>query len=171
MNGQGMTLFEVLVVMVIVGILLVIGMLSYRGMQQRYNVEKQAKEIYTDMVNARLRAIQRDRVQFAVFSSVSPTMYRIYEDGPMPNGDGAPNAATDLLITTYVLLPTYSLSLSTNPSMTLIQFSTKGLVDPSDTGPIRITPTAGGEYDCIFVDQIKTSMGKWNDTTNNCDIK
>ena len=160
---KGMTLFEVLVVMVIMGLLMGIAMLSFHNMQQRYNVEQQVKQLYSDVMNSRVRAVQRDRMQFVTFSGPTNTSYSVYEDGPPPDGNGLFSAATDSLVGTYNLLPTYSAVLS-NPSMTLLQFSAQGLLVSPPPGTITITPSAGGEYDCIFVDQIKTGMGQWNGT-------
>ncbi len=160
---EGFTLFEVLIVMVIMGILMGIGALSFRGMQQRYTVERQVKQMYTDLMNARLRAVQRDRMQFVAFPT--STGYSVYEEPD--GGNGVFSSATDSLVSTNALQTSYSIV--SVPAITLMTFSTKGLLDPTQAGTILITPTAGGEYDCISIDQIKTGMGQWNGTQ--CVIK
>jgi len=158
----GFTLIEMLIVIGVMAILIGIGALSYTNMQQRYNVERQVKQMYTELMNARLRAVQRDRMHFVTFPTLTSTSYSVYEDGPPPDGDGLFTTATDSLVSQNVLLASYSAVLS-NASLTLVQFTSKGLLSASTpTGYIRITPTAGGEYDCVFIDQIKTGMGQWN---------
>jgi hypothetical protein len=115
-------------------------------------------------MNTRIKAMRRSRVHFAAFASAaSSTMYRIYEDGPPPQGDGQFSPATDALVGTYFVQTPYHMVLS-RPSMTLITFTTKGMLDSGVTGTIWMTPDAGGEYDCVALDQIKTFMGKWNGT-------
>ncbi len=168
-SNEGFTLVEVLVVMIIMGILLGMAMFSIGSMRQRYSVEKQTKEIYMDLMGTRLRALQSTRDQFVSLQS-GTTTYQVYADGLTVGADGTFSAATDSLISTYALLPSYTMTLS-NPALTVIQFNPRGLVDPAQTVSIRINPTAGGEYDCIVVDQLRTGMGKWNDTTSSCDVK
>jgi prepilin-type N-terminal cleavage/methylation domain-containing protein len=158
---RGVTLIELIVVMVIIGVLIGIAAVSYQNMRQRYAIEKQVKEMYTDLMNARLRAVQHDRMQFVVFPTL--TGYSVYEDGPPPDGnEGFDGTGTDLLVSSTSLLPSYSAIMS-DPSLTLVKFTTKGLLSASTpTGSIRISPTAGGEYDCVFLDKIITGMGQWN---------
>ena len=155
---------ELIVVIVIMGVLLTMATLSYQTLQLRYDVEQKVKKMYTDLMNTRIRAMQRGRDHFV--SLASANAYSVYEDGPAPDGDGSFNTANDTLLSTQSVAP-YTLVLSTG-TMTLVQFNSKGLVTGT-TGWVRINSTADGEYDCIFVDQIKTGMGKINGA--NCTIK
>jgi prepilin-type N-terminal cleavage/methylation domain-containing protein len=164
-NKQGMTLIELIIVIMILGILITLGMLSYQGIQQRADVEQKVKRMYADLMSTRIRAMQRSRDHFVSLPSGS-TIYRIYEDGPAPDGDGTFNTADDTLLSSYSVAP-YTMVLST-PTLTLVQFDSKGLVTGT-TGWVRINTTISGEYDCIFIAQIKTAMGKINGA--NCDIK
>jgi len=102
-NEKGFSLLELIVVMTIMGTLLAMATLSYRNLQRNYDVERQVKQLHTDVVNARLRAMQHDRDHF--ISLASATIYRIYEDGPPPNGNGEFSAATASLLSTQSLLP------------------------------------------------------------------
>jgi prepilin-type N-terminal cleavage/methylation domain-containing protein len=164
-NKKGFTLVELIVVIMIMGVLITLAMLSYQGIQQRSDLDQKVKRMYADLMSTRIRAMQRNRDHFVSLPSGS-TIYRIYEDGPAPDGDGSFNTANDTLLSTYSVAP-YTLVLST-PTLTLVQFDSKGLVTGT-TGWVRINTTISGEYDCIFIDRIKTGMGKINGA--NCDIK
>ena len=164
-NEKGLTVIELVAVMVLMGILITMAMISYQTMQQRYQVEQKVKQMYTDLMNTRVRAMQRGRDHFVTMAT-GTTAYRIYEDTFIsPDGNGAFDGG-DALLTTQSTAP-YTLVLST-ASLTLVQFNSKGLV-AGTTGWVKINTTVSGEYDCIQIDQIRTGMGKINGA--NCVVK
>jgi len=174
-NDKGFTLTELIVVVAILGILLGMGLLSYRGMMDRYNIEKQMKEMHVDLMNARLRAMQRNRIHFVTFTS---TQYAVYEDtSPTPDGNTFFEIANDSLIMQKSLTPKYSITLSpvstqwsaATPSSPL-QFNGRGLLDTSatTTGTVRVTLQADGEYDCIAISEVRNALGKWDGTNGIC---
>lgn len=166
MNKKGFTLVELIVVIAIMGVLITMAMFSYQTIQQRADVEQKVKRMYTDLMNTRIRAMQRGREHF-VFMPTGATTYSMYEDTfTAPDGDGDPNTANDTLLSSQSVAP-YTLVLQT-ADMSPVRFNSKGLVT-SPTGWVRIDSTAGGEYDCIEIGQIKRGMGKMNGT--NCDVK
>lgn len=166
MNKQGFTIIELIVVLVIMGILIAMATLSYQSLQQRADVEQKVKRMYTDLMNTRIRAMQRGRIHFVTMTT-GATTYSIYEDTfTAPDGDGVPDTAKDTLLSSQSVAP-YTLELQT-AAMSPVQFNTKGLVSGT-TGWVRINATTIGEYDCIFIDQIRTGMGKMNGA--NCDVK
>ena len=167
-NDKGFTMVDILMVVAILGILLGIGFFSYRGMMNRYNVEKQMKEMYVDLMSARIRAMQRNRIHFVTFTS---TQYAVYEDtSPTPDGDGLFSAATDSLVMQKSLMPNFPIVRSPDPNQwsnaSPLQLNAKGLLDTSvtTTGTVRVTVEANGEYDCIAISEIRSSLGKWDGT-------
>jgi prepilin-type N-terminal cleavage/methylation domain-containing protein len=166
-NKRGFTIVELIVVIAIMSILLAMAFLSYKDIQQRNDVEQKVKIMYAELMNVRIRAMQRGRDHFVTLPTGS-TMYRIYEDGPAPDGDSSFNTASDTLLSLQSVAP-YTLVLST-ATISLVQFTAKGLLSAgTPTGWVRINATTTGEYDCIFIDQIRTGMGKMNGA--NCIIK
>jgi hypothetical protein len=91
----------------------------------------------------------------------------MYEDTfTSPDGNGVLDMANDTQLSSQSVVP-YTLVLQ-SAAVSPVQFNSKGLVT-TQTGWVRINSTADGEYDCIFIDQIRTGMGKMNGT--NCIVK
>lgn len=160
-HERGFTLAELMVVIAVIGILLGIAAVSYKSMQERYTVEQEIKGIYADVMNARMQAMQQSSALFTVFTT---TQYTVYKDSsPAPDGNGALDPASDTVVLRKSLSPKYPL-LATWPTASPLRFSSKGLVATGSSGTVRLSTTAESEYDCIFVEEIKTTLGKWNGT-------
>jgi Tfp pilus assembly protein FimT len=157
---------DILMVVAILGILLGIGFFSYRGMMDRYNVEKQIKEMYVDLMSARIRAMQRNRIHFVTFT---PTQYAVYEDtSPVPDGDGILTIGADTQILQKSLMTNFPITYPAawNNNASLLQFTSKGFLatNVTTTGTVRVTVEANGEYDCMAISEIRNALGKWDGT-------
>jgi prepilin-type N-terminal cleavage/methylation domain-containing protein len=173
----GVTLVELLVVISIVAILAVALGFNYSGWSARYKVESQVKQLYSDLVGARLRAMERGMTVFTDFTD--STHYRVIED---TNGNAVVDAApTDTLLTGYPKAVDYPVSASsvdnsTSPATVtsqaigsvVISFDRRGLLScptlftlgTQTRGVISFASTASPDYDCITISQTIISMGQ-----------
>ena len=159
MKNRGITLIELIVAVSIVGILAAAFAFEFQGWMGTYKVESQIKEMYVDLLNARTRAMQKNRMHFV---SLVTTQYTIYEDtNTAPNGNKTLETATpgDTLVLQKNLNPEYSITWTTgNP----VRFDTKGFIPLTDTGSIRVSSSSNADYDCIVLAETRINMGKWN---------
>ena len=169
MDKRGFTIVELLIVIAILATLLGIATLSYNSVMDRLYAEKQMKEMFTDLMNARVRAMQRNRPHFVVFTA---SQYTVYEDmDPAPDGDGTLTVGADTMIQQKNLMPKYPLTWPADwTAASPLQFNGKGLIPTDVVGGIppwtvRISTPTSGEYDCIKVSEIKITMGKWDGAT------
>ena len=165
-NNSGFTLLELLIVGIIIAILLGIAAISGRAWLNKYRVETQTKEMYTDLMNARLRAMQRNRTFFVVMAA---TQYTVYEDtNPAPDGDGVLQLANDTRFLRKNLDANFALTIPPLVAATSINFDSKGLASIPPGGPInapqtiRVTAGFNAAYNCIVIELTRITMGAWN---------
>ena len=76
-NNKGITLVEILVVMVICGILAGIAAPNLTNLIRKGRIENQARQIYSDLTNTRIMAMNRNMMHFF---RISGNSYKIYAD-------------------------------------------------------------------------------------------
>jgi prepilin-type N-terminal cleavage/methylation domain-containing protein len=169
MNDKGVSLVELVVVIAVIGILAVALSFTYQGWMGRYKVESAVKDLYSDLMDARARAMDRNATYLVDFPAIAAcpsgkSCYRIANDTPPTgNGDGA--------IQNAEVLPTFPKTVDyTINGGVLITFDSKGLiysgVPPvllSATLPpvtISLTSTVNPDYDCINLYPTKIVMGQ-----------
>lgn len=158
MDNRGFTLIELLIVVVVIGILSLVLGTSFQGTTAGYRIEDEVKELHADLMTARSRALNLQRVQFVV---VGAGTYQIYDDA---NQNGALNigAGDTALFTTAKLL---SDNIIAGAGTGTYVMNTRGMVVIPAPVPIRFNITTfTPDYDCILLSQTRINMGKWNGT-------
>ena len=177
-DKKGVTLVELLVVMTIMVILSGIGF-SMRSWQNKYKVEKETDILYTDILNAKVRAIQTNRIHFVFMSSnvvggKTTYFYYVVDDtATAPDGDrtmfiSGANADTKLFQRTI----SYPFSITSSAGVIArFEFTKDGMLMNQSWVSIRLVNTFKPDYDCIYLDLTRTRMGAWDTSTSTCVLK
>jgi len=152
MKEDGMTLIELLVTVSVAIIIIVALGFEFQGWMGGYNIESQAKEMYADLMNARARAMERNRCHFVV---VTANNYQIFEDA---NENCQYNAGTDTALTAFTNPKTLTYTSNWTGTVTM---DTRGIVSPNNTIRFNIGSSTP-DYDCIVLYSTRINMGKWN---------
>jgi prepilin-type N-terminal cleavage/methylation domain-containing protein len=154
-HNEGVTLIELLVVISVITILVVALGFSFHGWRGRYKVESEMKEMYVDLMNARARALQRNRMHFVSLTAAS---YTIYEDTvPAPDGDGNLDTATDIQVVAKNFEPSHPLTWN---GAARIDFTQRGFSNVEET--ICSNTDFDSDYDCIIISNSRINLGKLN---------
>ncbi|NOY65407.1 MAG: hypothetical protein GXO97_08450 [Nitrospirae bacterium] len=155
-NNKGFTLTELLIIIAIMVALLSLAGYAYNAYMVRYNIEKEIKEIYADLMTARMRALQQNQQYLIQFGTSSYTTYIDNdEDGQLDNpGD---TLVGDLSKSGL----SYNLAWNFG---SIITFDSKGLSNVNGSVWISLPNNKpnDSEYDCINISRTRIKMGKRN---------
>jgi type IV fimbrial biogenesis protein FimT len=157
MKNRGFALAEVLVVITIIGILAAIAAVDYRNWVVRASIERQIKEMHTDLMQARLQSMHRNRMHFV---SLGPQAYRIIDD----RDDSGRREDHDPVVVDKSGLK-HSINWS-GVTDTQITFNKKGLSQDNKT--ICIYSDAGAAFDCLIISASRINLGKIKDQSSRC---
>lgn len=156
MDIRGFTLMEMVTVLSILAILLAIGTLDLSAMQKKYSIEKQTKELFTDIANLRLKAIHGKRLHRLTLQTNGISCQSFSrEDETLASG-------------TTVLSRTlhYAITKENGDPLagTNIDFDFRGFTRNAFT--IRVASESGdAPFDCILIAESRTNLGKMNGGT------
>ncbi|MBI5640676.1 MAG: prepilin-type N-terminal cleavage/methylation domain-containing protein [Nitrospirae bacterium] len=196
MNNRGVTLMELMVVLAVIAILAISLGFSYQGWMGKYKVEKAVKDIYSDLMDARTRAMKTNHMHFATFDPPAGSIwfYSIHED--TKNILPAPPTAEDFILQTpaetlemfpkgieYQInwnggFPAVISGTNTNAH---IAFNKRGMISfagldptkpcPLGPGTIELISTNDADFDCLCVTETRIYTGKMSAPGGRCNVK
>jgi len=159
---EGVTLIELIITVSIIAILIVALGFEYRGWMGRYRVENQIKQMHTDFINARARAMSMNRMHFVTWTANN---YSIYEDSdPSPDGNGTLETTADMCLPTYPKTVEYAMNWTGAGAQ--MNFDRRGMMGP--VGTMHLISAVDADYDCLTISQTRINMGKRDANTNTC---
>jgi len=158
----GFTLVEIMIAIAIVGIVVMLAVSTFQGLNEKYRVEGETKQMFADLMDARGRAMQRNR---AFFVRINANNYTTYEDtSPGPDGNGSwENADTlvaNVAVTHAIVIDNLAGGVST------FRFNRNGIA--SVTGFIRFSSTVQPDYDCITIRETRVKLGQYDAAGGTC---
>jgi prepilin-type N-terminal cleavage/methylation domain-containing protein len=154
MNNRGFSLVELVVIISIIGILSTIAALSFSSWMLKANIEKQTREMFTDLNSARSNSIYQKKRHGMILQPSSYIIKRYSSADESRTGD-----ATKGVILTKNL--TYPITSESGGSLAnqIIEFDIRGTTN--DLVDIRATPVnSGSPYDCIVISVTRINLGR-----------
>lgn len=162
-NLGGFTLVEIAIAVAIVGILVMLAVSSFKELSEKYGIESETKQLHADLMEARGRALQRNRYHFVRFTG---TGYATYEDSyasSSPDGNRAYDAGDKRVVNVTVKHP-ITTDLPASGGVASLDFNRHGIA--SATGYVRISTGPGfsvtPDYDCISIRETRINTGQFN---------
>jgi len=152
MKDHGINLIELVVVMSIIGILTIALGFEYYDWGKKFAAEKIIKELYTDMMHARMMAITRSREHYVILGARS---YSVVED----TNDSGEHDAGDTTLPNYPKQLEHPIEW--NNSGNALTFDKRGLMPKWRT--IRVTEI-DADFNCIKVSMGRIIMGQHDGT-------
>lgn len=153
-----MTLIELMIVISVIGILVVALGFQYAGWQGRYKVETEVRQVYADLTDARIKAMQQNLPYGVRFFG---TNYQVFR-------------ATDDAWTSFTLAPGWTTvrrlaAPYSIPWTSMVVINSRGLITPESRSALKLTGwniTNPPDYTCIVLSQTKINLG-WTTPQNN----
>ncbi|HET6515083.1 MAG TPA: type II secretion system protein [Thermodesulfovibrionales bacterium] len=154
-TNKGLTLIEILVAMSVIGILSAAIGFFFEGWASTYRIESQIKEMYANLMKARVQAMQVNRVHFV---TLSPTHYAVFDDtNPASEGNNILETSADRQILLQEFDAHYPIAWS-GAADTRITLTARGFSNDKKT--ICMFSSKDPDYDCIEISATRINIGK-----------
>jgi prepilin-type N-terminal cleavage/methylation domain-containing protein len=154
MKDYGITLIELVVVMSVIGILTVALGFEYYDWGKKFAAEKITKELYTDMMHARMMAITRSREHYVILGARS---YSVVED----TNDNGDYDVGDAVLPSFPKSVSYPLDWNNKYAVSKTTFDRRGIISGLRT--IWVTEI-DADFNCIKVSMGRIIMGQHDGT-------
>lgn len=155
MKQNGLTLIEILVVVAIVSLLATLAGVEYAGWVRKYNAETQIRTLHSDMMEARVSAMQKNVLHLFGLSGNS---YTVCEDGNLDSSCDAGRTISRLSKSNLKHTLTWALSGGGSE----VSFDRRGL--SMVNGHIRIDAN-DADVDCVTISATRINIGRMNGGT------
>ncbi len=152
-NRRGFSLVELIVVIAIIAILLTIVTLDFSSMNRKAQIERQTRELFSDLNKARLDSVFMKQRHKIVMQPNGYTFFRF------SSADESRTTGGTVIQTRNVTYQMTKVNGTTSIADRIFEFDTRGFTNDLDT--IRINPAdTAAQVDCIVVHTARTNLGK-----------
>ncbi len=155
-KNHGVTLIELVIVISVISILVVALGFEFSGWMGSYRIESQVKELYTDLMNSKVRAMQRNRAHFVV---INANNYQVFED---TNESGQFDGG-DIPLASFANQKIFEFPVDPASWTGTVTLDSRGLVVPNSVIRFDIRNN-NPDYDCLLLFPTRINMGRWNGT-------
>jgi len=160
MNKSGITLVEILVVVVVMGIIAVVAGIQFWNITKKHDVESDIKTLYANLMEARIKAFTENTTYGIYWGNAPFTKYELRKD---TDDDG------DITDETSIKEIKLERELTRTGSASSIVFTEKGTAKAPYVTIYYNDTTITAEYTCVVVSMTRIKMGKWDGS--NCKLK
>lgn len=161
MNSRGFSLVELVIVIALIGIVLAISTLDFSTMMRKGQIDKQAREIHSDLVSLRIEAMQKKQ-RSAAFLGPKQIVFKRYSSNAENILTGGTTMLTKSLPNEIRRLSDMSTPLDVAADR--VEYDTRGFTN-NDITLVILPVTINSGDNCILVTTARTNLGRMTDAS------